>query len=382
MLKFPKPIKPTRWPRMARPLYSHRHARPGSDGGGTEVVAVLPIVPNAVQDLVLWLDDSSGCEAVWEAAAPGGASASPNLEQGAGYEADGSDHGIRIYPYRTEYGQQVFGPNYAEVHYQAPWDSYYWTVNWSWDAVPGAEGYRIVKYHSGAGWDWDHYLDINTTGFEDGNAGQYSEGVTLEPQSSFYACSPEEPVTVWRDRSGLGNDALTYASRPVYFVAVVNGYPVVRFDGADDGLLTNCSLNGPFTIFAVYAARNNASQSGRVINGSNNWLLGPREGVYDVYNNAQPGGPAVVLDAFVCHCVVQSSVQLRSYLNGALVGSVAEGAYPGQLGLGGAGAYSEVLDGDIAEIIAYSRTLDETERRRVETYLTLKYGPFIQPATI
>lgn len=63
-----------------------------------------------------------------------------------------------------------------------------------------------------------------------------------------------DPVTTWADSSGLGNDVgqATAALKPLYKVNIVNGKPVVRYDGADDKL-GSASVVGT-TFFAASAA--------------------------------------------------------------------------------------------------------------------------------
>ena len=47
-----------------------------------------------------------------------------------------------------------------------------------------------------------------------------------------------DPVATWPDSSGNSNDATqgTAADRPLYRTNIVNGLPIVRFDGANDFL--------------------------------------------------------------------------------------------------------------------------------------------------
>lgn len=53
-----------------------------------------------------------------------------------------------------------------------------------------------------------------------------------------------ERIDTWEDQSGNGNDVTqgTDASRPTYNTAVVNGQPVLSFDGGDQ--LNNTTFSG------------------------------------------------------------------------------------------------------------------------------------------
>lgn len=47
-----------------------------------------------------------------------------------------------------------------------------------------------------------------------------------------------DPVETWRDVSSSGNDGIQSGSEcPTFVTNVINGYPVVRFDGSNDSLL-------------------------------------------------------------------------------------------------------------------------------------------------
>ena len=56
--------------------------------------------------------------------------------------------------------------------------------------------------------------------------------------SAITGLNNNDPVATWSDRSGNGNDATqaTATNRPLYKTNIVNGKPVVRFDGVDNYL--------------------------------------------------------------------------------------------------------------------------------------------------
>ncbi len=63
-----------------------------------------------------------------------------------------------------------------------------------------------------------------------------------------------DPVVTWPDQSGSGNDAAqaVAAKRPTYRTGVLNGLPVVRFDGTDDALkVTGITIPTFNTVFFV-----------------------------------------------------------------------------------------------------------------------------------
>lgn len=73
-----------------------------------------------------------------------------------------------------------------------------------------------------------------------------------------------DPVATWSDASGLNNHATqaTGSKQPTYKVAIVNGRPVVRFDGVDDALTLTLALGlrDTLLVFAVFATSANTTR--------------------------------------------------------------------------------------------------------------------------
>ena len=61
-------------------------------------------------------------------------------------------------------------------------------------------------------------------------------------------------IGTWADRSRSGNDATqaTEANKPTYRTNILNGNPVVRFDGTNDSLTSNAQVNQPSAFMAVW----------------------------------------------------------------------------------------------------------------------------------
>ena len=186
-----------------------------------------------------------------------------------------------------------------------------------------------------------------------------------------------DPVAQWEDQSGLGNHASQSepAQQAILQDEVVNGRPVLRFD-ADDGYTTPLVLNLPCTIFAVYAVRSADELARRIVNGSNNWLIGPYGPVHEFYNTGGfTGGVVSTPGQFVAQASWQDGSLSRNFVNGSFVGSaLGAGGGPGTFGLGTGGASYEPLDGDLAEVIAYDSALSEVNLANVWNYLATKYA--------
>src|SRR5574339_686827 len=60
-----------------------------------------------------------------------------------------------------------------------------------------------------------------------------------------------DPVVTWPDRTANGNDFTqgTAARWATYKTGILNGLPVVRFDGANDGYVSVLDVTPPFAIF-------------------------------------------------------------------------------------------------------------------------------------
>ena len=84
-------------------------------------------------------------------------------------------------------------------------------------------------------------------------------------------------VSVWVDKVGGDHNATqsNLSQRPTYKTSQLNGKATIFFDASDDGMATTLNLSRPYTIAVVFNAVN-TSNIYRAIQGSNNWLIGPR----------------------------------------------------------------------------------------------------------
>lgn len=187
--------------------------------------------------------------------------------------------------------------------------------------------------------------------------------------------SDGQAVGTWPDNSGHGRDAVQGGGslQPIYKPSVY-GLPVLQFDNTDDAMTTSCVITGSYSIFAVYASISAASYSGRAVQGSTNWLLGPRATYHQAYDGALIQGPGVVANALVCSALLMDASGGSFYVNGTYIGANANNGAPGTIGLGRGGNNAEGLNGYLGEVLAYSRTLNPTERAAVEAYLISKWG--------
>lgn len=273
--------------------------------------------------------------------------------------------------------------------------------------VTGLEDGDLLVYDSGAG-DWvplDFKIDLstppaanqilrynsgsNTWEPDDESGGGGGGGITpIDPDSisdlvawleadAITGLVDNDPVATWADSHTSGNDFTqgTAGQRPLYKTGILNSLPVVRFDNSDDGLSSALSLTKPYTIIVVYSWRGTGNPSRRAVQGGSNWLMGPYQGRYQLYNGAFAiaAGPAAETDQFIIHSGFMTQQYGHHFVNGNYCGFAAGTTSMGTVHLGRGGGSGEPLDGDIAEVVIYDRAILDAERRGVEEYLRQKW---------
>jgi len=194
-----------------------------------------------------------------------------------------------------------------------------------------------------------------------------------------------DPVTTWVDSSGNANNAAMTTNplhRPLYRTGILNGTPVLRFDGLGDSMLT--PLLTMRTFFAVVNHTDGAAFSDfrRIFGG---WGPGgPNEisyfGMHPTtdYNpgGAYPGG-FLATGSWINGGVGISAAPLGSF---RVISGVAAQSWVTRIGIGAylghadALTHAQTLLGDMAEFMIYDSPLTTAQRRQVESYLGAKYG--------
>ena len=185
-----------------------------------------------------------------------------------------------------------------------------------------------------------------------------------------------DPVMVWPDQSGNGNDLIqgAGAKRPIYKTGLVNGRPAMRFDGADDFIDAAFVLVQPEYVFCVFNMTADAAGSNPFdgFAGVNSLRL-YRSGVGPALtmNAGANLGPITInlTDYFISGCLFNATNgQFR--INGGNLAAGNTGGIDGD----GIRVGEEPFQGDIAEVIVYNTTLSAVDRQRVERYLSMKYA--------
>jgi hypothetical protein len=204
--------------------------------------------------------------------------------------------------------------------------------------------------------------------------------------------SDTDAAALWVDKAGIGNATQSTAdNKPAYRTAIINGYPVVRFDGTDDymDLGNNFSIDNTVTFFVVYSNNKSARQT---IFGQQNTVgalavefgstspnrrVAMMHGVY-VAGTGDPAQYPSSPELLVYRRTGAGAGTHTIRVNGATqsLGTDAENSWAvdGTKELGRRAAGSQPLGADLAELIIYSGALSDAEILQVEAYLNSKWG--------
>lgn len=203
------------------------------------------------------------------------------------------------------------------------------------------------------------------------------------------ATADSAPVGCWDDASGVGNHftQATAGNRPLLRTAIVNGHPVIRFDGSNDTLLTTTATgldSASFTQLAV--VKKSAAGSMDILgtgssagSGNTEWFFASDNPRLDQENVAVSvtGTAAMGTTTFkaigVCH---DASGVPFAFMSGVTGGTGTVRSFnAGPNGwVGSERALAQFLNGDIAEIVRYNRALTLAEINVVGQYFATRYA--------
>jgi hypothetical protein len=233
-----------------------------------------------------------------------------------------------------------------------------------------------------------------------------SNGVRFDSIEGYNLDNPNQGL-VWEDQSGNGNNATARTGNPTFVSSVINGKPILRFDGTANLITNNFFVNNyntPITIIAVSKASASTVRgeqpTARYIVGVTNsggYEFGLSYGAYETenpnfsnsYGISYVGGSDIESSPMGENekriaSTINNGSQISFFLDGTLIGTADPAAQSG--GDNSTGAFSigsdVVLDQtdnffctcDIAEIIIYNRAITTAERQQVEAYLNTKYA--------
>jgi hypothetical protein len=229
-------------------------------------------------------------------------------------------------------------------------------------------------------------------------------GLVAWYKADALALSDGAAVTSWTDSSASGANPLVQAvapAQPVFKTAILNGLPVVRFNGTAQGLVTagNLSLS-TFSVFVVFRATNSGivyehgvggvTDGSFLYSGANDTVTVQRTAISSMdlvrvdHNASQMawGGSGhwhIALHGWggqhpLHRLTVDGATQVL--VNAGDNASASSGATVAQpLHVGARAAAAAVwLAGDVAEVIVYSPQLAVADERKVLAYLRAKYN--------
>lgn len=225
------------------------------------------------------------------------------------------------------------------------------------------------------------------SGWWKADEGLYSDTARTTPSTAGGA------IAAWSDLSGKGFHATqaTAAKRPTLQTAIVNGKPVVRFDGVDDWLETASAqlvgADGTWTAFSVAKPQNT---TGIKLIASHDNGGSVRVAQFLRYNAAAletvtfdtAGGNAAVtggaVSGFDLLEAKRTATTLEAFLNGTSVVQASPAGAPKSaavaLHIGAYRGASEFMNGDIAELLIYNRALTTTEQSDIRSYIAGRFG--------
>ena len=193
-------------------------------------------------------------------------------------------------------------------------------------------------------------------------------------------------VTVWRDKSGNGRDAvlssLSGSEAPQWVANAINGLGTVRFDGNNDGLEVNLptSTDNASSLFWMQRTTDSYYMPLGTNNAGNTWILIGQEGDFgdgDVAGSGTHTAASFYKDGALANWTSRGGVQAA--LNGAtaMVASVNQSfAWNGSLQIANSYRGNNLwhFAGDIPEIILTTTALSVGDRQSLEGYLAHKWG--------
>lgn len=225
-----------------------------------------------------------------------------------------------------------------------------------------------------------------------GNTDSAQESVQPTSVSNLYywfkadalSLNDGDAVTTWTDSSGSARNATqaTASAKPTFKTSILNGKPVVRFDGGDSLATASATLTQPFTTFIVTRAS--------VVKNQIRFLMGSNYIYNDTTSGASlyGGGTAFTFTSNVLQWNVWDYVSSGASSDVTVNGGTPTTGNPGSTGMSGTAARigdhtsgGFGLEGDIAEIIVYTAALSSADREKIRRYLSEKYGIYMPNGT-
>lgn len=199
------------------------------------------------------------------------------------------------------------------------------------------------------------------------------------------AVADGDPIGAWDDTSGNNRHALqaTAGKRPLLKLGIVNGKPVVRFDGTDDTLVSTIVAAAAQTVVLVTKKRSAVSVATRSIFSFNGVSVLATDSDVDAtgfwwFANQAAGSTIIGGDAAQWNIITISFASTASCVirlnGGAGVAFDPIDTYAGITDFNLATNGLQYIDSDIAEAHQYDPNLSLSELNAVGAFLGARYG--------
>lgn len=186
-----------------------------------------------------------------------------------------------------------------------------------------------------------------------------------------------DPVGCADDAFNLGNNLIqaTLAKRPLLKLGILNGHPVIRFDGVDD-FLARAALVIPQPFTVVVVASSTSAATFRMLVGSTAVQLFLNTTHHMVVFAGTSVTSATVDDgAPHVFTAIYNGATSSLFVDGTLGPSGAAGAgATDQIVVGANAAGAQDWPGDVEQVIIYNRVLSAAEHQQLERSLGTKDG--------
>jgi len=186
-------------------------------------------------------------------------------------------------------------------------------------------------------------------------------------------------VSTWNDSFGSKNLTVHTTAKPTYKTNIINGLPVLRWDGTNDMSLHNSSFSlAPPTTYFFVGKQTDKANAGRFVDsvGGRNLVYFSSSGFLSMFAGTATAADAIDHSgAFHVITAILNGASSSGYVDQVQV--IAPGTDIGSATATDlyfeSDSTSMSLIGDVAEIIIYSASLSNANRLLVENYLKNKY---------
>ncbi|MDZ7738594.1 MAG: Calx-beta domain-containing protein [Bacteroidales bacterium] len=243
-----------------------------------------------------------------------------------------------------------------------------------------------------------HTLTINDNDFDGyegpGGVGDQTNNKLWLRTDSLTGLVDDDPVSAWADFSGNSNDfaQLDGLDQPLYRTSVINGKPIVRFDGISDFMTAPSIISGNIgrTIFIIGKMTSSTGSNDGLLVNLDYLQTGGSGETYSITPEVavRVNGNRVFNEGFgttdfrlltIRNAAGANVTAVEAYLEGlsltqASVAPAVINTGTNGTSIGWSDHITDFFDGDMAEVIFYNNELNNTQRIIVENYLAAKYN--------